>query len=139
MQSKPKKSSRYFWPPEAERLVSKALRVQDKKPNAPLLHSHLEELTGFSSDACWRFLQRHGIQRPGSGTRKVWSNEIMVEFVMEHGYAQGSSDGLTVPRKALYSAMQRQGRTLGALRRPIRPEPAQAYVECQVGYAQMLD
>ena len=113
MQSKPKKSGRYLWPPEAERLVSKALRVQDKKPNAPLLHSHLEELTGFSSDACWRFLQRHGIQRPGSGTRKVWSNEIMVEFVMEHGYEKAAQK-FGCSKKALYSAMQRQGRTVGA-------------------------
>ena len=112
MPSKPQKQSRYVWPPEAERLVKKALRDPEKKPNALLLHSHLEQLTAFSSDACWRFLQRHGIQRPGSGTRKVWSDETMIEFVMEHGYAQAAQK-FNCSRKALYSAMQRQGRTLG--------------------------
>ena len=112
MQSKSQRQSRYVWPPEAERLVKKALRDPEKKPNALLLHSHLEELTGFSSDACWRFLQRHGIQRPGSGTRKVWSDETMIEFVMEHGYEK-AAQRFNCSRKALYSAMQRHGRTLG--------------------------
>ena len=112
MPSRPERKNRYIWPPEAERLVMKALRVPDKKPNAVLLHSHLEELTGFSSAACWRFLQRHGIQRPGSGTRKVWSHEIMVEFVMEHGYEKAAQK-FNCSKKALYSAMQRQQRALG--------------------------
>ncbi len=112
MPSKPQKNSRYVWPPEAERLVKKALRDPEKKPNALLLHSHLEELTAFSSDACWRFLQRHGIQRPGSGTRKVWSDESMIEFVNGTRLREGSSE-INCSRKALYSAMQRQGRTLG--------------------------
>lgn len=111
MEISSRKVTRYIWSDDAKRLVTRALRVQDKKPHAVLLHSQLEQLTGFSSVACWRFLQRHGIQRPGSGTRKMW-DPTLVEFVMEHGYEK-AAEKFGCSRKALYSAMQRQQRSVG--------------------------
>ena len=111
MEINSRKVTRYIWPDDAKRLVTKALRVQDKKPPAALLHSQLEQLTGFSSAACWRFLQRHGIQRPGSGTRKMWDFTV-VEFVMEHGYDRAAQK-FGCSKKALYSAMERQQRAVG--------------------------
>jgi len=111
MEINSRKVTRYIWPEDAKRLVAKALRMQDKKPHAVLLHSQLEQLTGFSSAACWRFLQRHGIQRPGSGTRKMWDPTV-VDFVMEHGYERAAQK-FGCSKKALYSAMERQQRAVG--------------------------
>lgn len=106
-----RKVTRYIWPDDAKRLVMKANRIQGKKPHALLLHRQLEQLTGFSEDACWRFLERHDIQRPGSGTRKIW-DFTLVEFVMEHGYEK-AAEKFGCSRKALYSAMQRHQRSIG--------------------------
>ena len=111
MEIKSRKRSRYIWPEDANRLVKKALRGQEKVQHAVLLHSQLEELTGFSSDACWRFLERHGIQRPGSGSRKTWDPAI-VDFVMEYGY-DAAAKKFGCSKKALYSLMGRENRTVG--------------------------
>jgi hypothetical protein len=111
MEMNPRKRGRYIWPEEAKRLVSRSLRTQDKGSHAVLLHDQLLQLTGFSDHACWRFLARYGVQRPGSGKRKVWDEKV-VEFVMEHGYEKAAQKfGCT--RKALYALMERQGREVG--------------------------
>ena len=50
---------RYNWPPEAERLAR-------QKPRIPPVHlvQQLHNITGHPIDACWRFVQKFGIQRP---------------------------------------------------------------------------
>ncbi len=106
------KKTRYIWPENATRFVRKASQSKDKARNAVLLHNQLEELTGFSADACWRFLQRHGIERPGTGKRKIWDTALVVEYVMEHGYKAAAQKFACSPH-ALYSLMQREKRVIG--------------------------
>src|SRR5258708_5981013 len=84
-------------------------KTRSRMPRCFIVNSN--QLTGFSSAACWRFLQRHGIQRPGSGTRKMWDPTI-VDFVMEHGYERAAQK-FGCSKKALYSAMERQQRAVG--------------------------
>jgi hypothetical protein len=107
-----RKLTRYIWPEDAKRLVAKANGMQGKKPSAVLLHDQLEKLTGFSSVACWRFLERNGIRRPGSGRRKIWADPAVIEFVMDHGY-QKASEKFDCSKKSIYNAMQRQQRSAG--------------------------
>lgn len=109
----PQSTKRYVWPEEAKRLVRKALQ-SGKTQHAALLHDQLESLTGFSSHACWRYLQRHGIQRPGAGKRKTWDPKT-VDFVMDQGY-DAAVQKFACSKKALYSFMQRQQRTVGHCR-----------------------
>ena len=112
MEINAQKRSRYIWPDDAKRLVAKAKNMQSNKLHAVLLHAQLEELTGFSSCACWRFLERNGIRRPGSGTRRIWADPAIIEFVMEHGY-QKASEKFKCTKKSIYSAMHRQQRSAG--------------------------
>ncbi|RSL18627.1 hypothetical protein EDE15_4217 [Edaphobacter aggregans] len=112
METNAGKTIRHKWPREAHRLVQRAVRTTDKTSKAVLLHSQLEELTGHGSHACWRFLQRYGITRPGTGKRRCWDDPGIVDFVMEHGYS-AASEKFGCSRKALYSFMQRQQRGIG--------------------------
>lgn len=107
----PRKRTRYIWPEEAKRLVAKALRGQNRV-HAVLLHNQLEELTGFSSFACWRFLERQGIRRPGAGTYRTWDTFAVAEYVMEHGY-EAAAKKFACPKSTLYNVMWRVDRTLG--------------------------
>ena len=112
METNSRRQTRYIWPENAKRLVEKARRAQNKKPPAVLLHHELENMTGFSSFACWRFLERHGVPRPGSGTRKIWADATIVEFVMEHGYEK-AAEKFSCSKRAIYNAMQREQRAPG--------------------------
>lgn len=110
-----RKTNRYIWPDHVKRLVRKAAGCKDKPPNAVLLHNQIEELTGFKSDVCWRFLQRHGIQRPGAGTYRTWDEAMVntvIEYVMEHGY-KAASQKFGCSTKSLYCLMHRAGRQVG--------------------------
>jgi hypothetical protein len=115
MEDQPRKVTRYIWPDEAIRLVRRSLRVPDKPPDAVLLHHQLEQLTGFSSSACWRFLRNNGIQRPGSGKRTLWNPaaiDKVIDYVMEHGYdAAVEKYGCT--KRALYCLIHRMERNVG--------------------------
>lgn len=105
------KRVRYIWPEEAKRLVEKALRIPDKKPNARLLAIQLQEMTGFSLFACWRFLERHGIRRPGAGKRLSWDDSKIVH-AMEHGYDE-TVQKYSCSKRAAYSAVVRYERMVG--------------------------
>ena len=110
MSEKLTRNIRYIWPEEAERLVKKAQR--DGGAQFPgLLHERLQELTGFSSHACWRYLQKFGIERPGAGKRKTWHPKA-IDFVMEQGY-DAAVQKFRCSKKSLYSYVSRQQRTIG--------------------------
>jgi hypothetical protein len=62
------RSQRYDWPPEAERLAREKPRMHPSH-----LVQRLHDITGHPVDACWRFVQKFGIQRP---TRyRSWSEK----------------------------------------------------------------
>jgi hypothetical protein len=50
---------RYDWPPEAERLARQKPRIHPSH-----LVQQLHNITGHPVEACWRFVQKFGIQRP---------------------------------------------------------------------------
>jgi hypothetical protein len=52
----------YSWPPEAE-------SIAQRKCNPAALCAELTSLTGYNERACWNFLERHGVRRPGSTSR----------------------------------------------------------------------
>lgn len=106
--------TRYVWPVEAERLVKKAQRDGKAQKHSVLLQQQLETLTGFSSHACWRYLNKFGIQRPGAGKRKQWDQKA-VDFVLEQGY-DAAVQKFDTSKRAVYSFMQRHQRSVGQWR-----------------------
>ncbi len=108
------RTTRYIWPTEAERLVKRAAQSGASQRNAALLHQKLLALTGFSDHACWRYLQKFGIKRPGAGKRVQW-NPKAVDFVMDQGY-DAAVQKFNTSKKAVYRFMQRNERVLGACR-----------------------
>lgn len=108
------RTTRYIWPTEAERLVKRAAQGGTSQQNAALLHQKLASLTGFSDHACWRYLQKFGIRRPGAGKRVQW-NPKAVDFVMDQGY-DAAVQKFNTSKKAVYRFMQRNERAMGACR-----------------------
>ena|ERR1700735_2842992 len=57
----PGKPRRYLWP-------ELAVNIAQKKQHPVRLCEDLIALTGYDKAACWRFLKKHGVERPGSGS-----------------------------------------------------------------------
>lgn len=109
-----RKIARYEWPAAALRLVDKA-RKGESKTNAAALHRQLAEMTGYSDPACWRLLQRYGIERPGAGSRIFWSEEKAdraVEYAMDWG-ADEAAKKFGCSKKAITSLLWRKNRRAG--------------------------
>ena len=102
----PKRRSWRQWPPEALEIV------KAKKPPAQLCRE-LETVSGNDSRACWRFLNKHGIQRPGSATRHKFDRKTcnkLVEYISNHGvHATAQKFGYNT--KSLYNLLYRQDNT----------------------------
>jgi hypothetical protein len=54
-----RRRQRYDWPPEAERLARRKPRIHPSR-----LVEQLQEMTDYPRDACWRFAQKFGVERP---------------------------------------------------------------------------
>jgi hypothetical protein len=96
----------YRWPAEAESI---ALR----KRNPAALCVELARLTGYNERACWNFLERHGVRRPGSTSRTSFSERLqerIVEYSTDHGI-QACSTRFNLPPKAIYNLLYRQEMT----------------------------
>ena len=82
----PRKPRRYLWPEEA-------VNIAQKKQHPVRLCEELIALTGYDKAACWRFLKKHGVERPGSGSRRTFDPttvESIIEYVSEHGVRAAS-------------------------------------------------
>jgi hypothetical protein len=102
----PKRRTWRRWPPEASLLIQ-----QKKHPSA--LCAELAALTGHDERACWRFLNKHGIQRPGSKRRHSFDPHTinnLIEYVCESG-VQAAAIRFGCEPKALYNLLYRQERT----------------------------
>lgn len=62
------RNRRYDWPREAEKLVRQNPRIHPSR-----LIGQLEKMTGYPSDACWRFAGKFGVQRPTH--YRLWTEE----------------------------------------------------------------
>lgn len=94
------------WPPEAFEIVR-----QPKHPAA--LCRELEKITGNDARACWRFLNKHGIRRPGSASRHKFDRrktDELVEYISDHG-VQAAALRFGYEAKSLYNLLYRQEHT----------------------------
>jgi hypothetical protein len=94
------------WPPEAFEIVG-----QTRPPAA--LCRELERVSGNDPRACWRFLNKHGIQRPGSALRHTFDRrkaEDLVEYISDHG-VQAAALRFGYEAKSLYNLLYRQEHT----------------------------
>jgi hypothetical protein len=105
--AKPEQQRRKFiWPNEAFKLIR-----QKKHPAA--LCEELASLTGHDKSACWRFLKRNGIERPGSKSRRSFPPDrvdSIIEYIGGHG-VERASDRFGCKPKALYNLLDRHGHT----------------------------
>lgn len=102
----PRRKTWRRWPPEALELVR-----QNKPPAA--LCEELLSLTGNDRRACWRFLNKHGIKRPGSGSRRKFdarTSDALVEYISDHG-VQEAARRFGYEAKSLYNLLYRQEHT----------------------------
>lgn len=94
------------WPPEAFEIVR-----QSKHPAA--LCDELAWVTGNDKRACWRFLNKHGIRRPGSVSRHKFDRqtcEALIEYISDHG-VQAAALRFGYEAKSLYNLLYRQEHT----------------------------
>jgi hypothetical protein len=102
----PQRRRRPVWPPEAGVLVQ-----QKKHPSA--LCAELAALTGNDVRACWRFLNKHGIERPGSKRRTLFDPRTvnnLIDCASENG-VQAAAIRFGYEPKTLYNLLYRQERT----------------------------
>jgi hypothetical protein len=101
-----KQRTYYRWPAEA-------LSIAQRKCNPAALCADLARLTGYDERACWKFLERHGVRRPGSTSRTSFSERLVeriVEYSTDHGI-QACSTRFNLPRKTIYNLLYRQEMT----------------------------
>src|SRR3954462_106712 len=102
----PQRRRRRRWPPEA------ILLAQQKK-HTTALSAELAALTGNDERACWRFLNKQGIERPGSKSRKLFDPRTvnnLIDCASENG-VQAAAIRFGFEPKTLYNLLYRQERT----------------------------
>src|SRR6202034_4378938 len=102
----PKRRTWRRWPPEAFEIVR-----QPKNPAA--LCRELESISGNDTRACWRFLNKHRIRRPGSASRNKFDRQRtdeLVEYISDHG-VQAAALRFGYDAKSLYNLLYRQEHT----------------------------
>ena len=102
----PRKPRKYLWPAEA-------VNIAQKKLHPVRLCEELIALTGHEKAACWRFLNKYGVERPGSGSRRSFDPatvESIIEYVSEHS-VQAATQRFHCDAKTLYNLIHRRGYT----------------------------
>ena len=102
----PRKPRKYLWPAEA-------MNIAQKKLHPVRLCEELIALTGHEKAACWRFLNKYGVERPGSGSRRSFDPatiESIIEYVSEHS-VQAATRRFHCDAKTLYNLIHRRGYT----------------------------
>lgn len=101
-----RKYKKYQWPPEAA-------NIAHKKLHPVRLCEELQSLTGYDKSACWRFLRKHGVERPGAGSRRSFDQdtvESIIEYVSDHG-VPAAAKRFHCDVKSLYNLLHRRGFT----------------------------
>ena len=94
------------WPEEASAIAKRG-------GSAVSLCAELMRLTGYSERACWSFLKRHGVDRPGAKRRVTFTPSVferVFDCVMNHGHKEASTR-FKVDSKTIYNALYRRGLT----------------------------
>src|SRR6516225_3937171 len=98
-----KRSSRRPWPLEALEIL-----CQNKNPVA--ICEELASLTGKDRRACWMFMTRHGIRRPGAAKRQTFERQKvneLIEYISDHG-VHAAAQRFRYDPKSLYNLLYRQ-------------------------------
>lgn len=94
------------WPEEAA--------VVAERPASPAsLCAELMRISGNGEKACWRYLEQHGIRRPGSATRTTFSDQLferVLEYSAEHGI-QAASQKFHLSTKSISNVLYRREQT----------------------------
>ena len=99
----PKRRSWRRWPPEA-------LEILRENKNPVAICEELASLTGKDKRACWTFMTRHGIKRPGSAKRHKFDREKvdeLIEYISDHG-VHAAAQRFRYDTKSLYNLLYRQ-------------------------------
>lgn len=99
----PECNTRRPWPPEALEILR-----QNKNPVA--ICEELASLTGKNTRACWMFMTRHGIRRPGSAKRHTFERQKvdeLIEYISDHG-VHAAAQRFRYDTKSLYNLLYRQ-------------------------------
>ena len=102
----PKRRTWRRFPPEAIEIV------RQKKPPVAICEE-LATRTGRDKRACWDFMTRHGIQRPGSATRHKFDPgkfDQLIEYISDHG-VHAAAHRFHCNTKSLYNFLYRQEHT----------------------------
>jgi hypothetical protein len=73
----------------------------------------LMRISGNGEKACWRYLEQHGVRRPGSDTRTTFSDQLferVLEYSAEHGI-QAASSKFNLSPKSISSVLYRREQT----------------------------
>jgi hypothetical protein len=106
-QSRPplRRRQRYDWPPEAEKLARQKPRIHPSR-----LVEQLQEITGYPRDACWRFAQKFGIQRPTHYRSWPTHDQVKVQEMSEKRAIHEVAKHFGVSIKAIYHVLARNER-----------------------------
>lgn len=105
-EAEPRRRKRRCWPPEALDIVR-----QNKNPVA--ICNELASVTGNDQRACWRFLNKHGIRRPGSMSRHKFDRrtcDALIDYISDHG-VQAAARRFGYEAKSLYNLLYRHEHT----------------------------
>ena len=96
---------RYEWPLEAEKLARHKPRIHPSR-----LVEQLQKMTGYPTEACWRFAEKHGIRRPTRYRTWTTPDETKVLEMTETRTVQEIAKHFGVTIKSIYHVLAKHGR-----------------------------
>jgi hypothetical protein len=94
------------WPEEAP-------MIAERKASPASICAELMRISGNGEKACWRYLEQHGVRRPGSNTRTTFSDQLferVLEYSAEHGI-QAASSRFNLSSKSISNVLYRREQT----------------------------
>ncbi len=94
------------WPEEAP-------TIAERTASPASICAELMRISGNGEKACWRYLEQHGVRRPGSGTRTTFSDQLferVLEYSAEHGI-QAASSRFNLSPKSISNVLYRRDQT----------------------------
>jgi hypothetical protein len=87
--------------------------VAERSASPAAICAELMRISGNGEKACWRFLEQHGIRRPGSAKRTTYSDQLferVLEYSAEHGI-QATSLKFHLSTKSISNVLYRREQT----------------------------
>lgn len=87
--------------------------IAERNASPASICAELMRISGNGEKACWRYLERRGIHRPGSARRTIFSNELfekVLEYSAEHGI-QAASCRFNLSPKSISNVLYRREQT----------------------------